>query len=177
LVARKGAHVAVAAMRTVIQSHPGAHLRVVGDGPERSALEQQVAAEGLAPRVTFVGAVPPSAVAAEYAHAEVFVMPAITDWKGEQEGFGLVLVEAMRAGVPVVASASGGIPDLVRDGDTGTVVPEGNAVALAEAIGTLLAQPARARAMAERAAREMETRFSPDAIARTFDTVYRRALA
>lgn len=177
LIARKGAHVAVAAMRTIADAAPDAHLRIVGDGPERAALEALVGAQGLAGRVTFVGAVPPSAVAAEYAQAQVFVMPAITDWKGEQEGFGLVLVEAMRAGVPVVASASGGIPDLVQDGTTGRLVPEGDAAALARAILETLRSPDQAAARAADAALDMQARFSPEAIARTFDTVYRQAVA
>lgn len=177
LVARKGAHVALEAMATLARTQPAAHLRIVGDGPERAALEAQAASLGLGDRVTFVGAVPPSAVAAEYAQAAAFVMPAITDWKGEQEGFGLVLVEAIRAGVPVVASDSGGIGDVVRDRVTGRLVPAGDARALAEALHETLAEPATAVARAQAAAADVAARFSADAIARTFDAVYRRAVA
>jgi glycosyltransferase involved in cell wall biosynthesis len=177
LVARKGAHVALDALRHVAAAHPAAHLRIVGDGPERAALESRAQAAGVADRVTFVGAVPPSAVSAEYAQAAVFVMPAVTDWKGEQEGFGLVLVEAMRAGVPVVASASGGIPDVVRDGVTGRLVPEGDAAALATAVADVLSNPEAAALRAATAAQDMADRFSPEAIARTFHDVYQRAIA
>lgn len=177
LVARKGAAVAIDAMPALRRRVPHATLRVVGDGPERAALEAQVDRLGLRDAVTFVGAIPPSAVATEYASAAAFVMPAITDWKGEQEGFGLVLVEAMRAGLPVVASRSGGIPDVVTDGATGRLVPERDAAALASALADTIEDPARAQAMAERAAQDVVTRFAPDTIARVFDDVYRRAVA
>lgn len=177
LVARKGAHVALEAFARLASDSGDAHLRIVGDGPERATLESQAAALGVADRVTFVGAVPPSAVAGEYARASVFVMPAITDWKGEQEGFGLVLVEAMRAGVPVVASASGGIVDIVRDGVNGRLVPEGDAASLALAIAPLLRHPGEAAALGDAARRDVTDRYAPAAIARTFDAVYRRAVA
>lgn len=177
LVQRKGAHVALAAFARIAPHHAGLHLRIVGDGPERSALEAQATALGVADRVTFVGAVPPSAVAAEYAQAACFVMPAITDWKGEQEGFGLVLVEAMRAGVPVIASASGGIPDIVRADTTGVLVPPDDAAALADALDGLMRDSAGAARRAEAARDDVAARFSPEAIAQTFDAVYRRAVA
>lgn len=176
LVARKGAHVLLDAWPAVLAERPTARLRVVGDGPERGALERQAASLGIAASVEFAGAVAPSTVPSEFAQAAVFAMPAVTDWKGEQEGFGLVLVEAMQAGTPVVASRSGGIPDIVRDGATGRLVPEGDARALADAIlATLRDQPAAAR-MATAAAADVAARFSPAAIAATFDAVYRRAV-
>mgnify|MGYP001810121798 CR=1 FL=1 len=177
LIERKGAHVALAALPALAARVPGVHLRIVGDGPARAALEAQALALGIADRVSFAGAVAPSAVPTEYAQAEVFVMPALTDWKGEQEGFGLVLVEAMRAGVPIVASASGGIGDVVRDGETGRLVPEGDAEALETAIAECLAQPAAAQGRAEAARRDVAARYAPEAIARTFDAVYHRAVA
>jgi glycosyltransferase involved in cell wall biosynthesis len=177
LVERKGAHNALEAMAHLAARDPGVHLRLVGDGPERSRLEARAATLGLADRVTFVGAVPPSAVAEEYARASVFVMPAVTDWKGEQEGFGLVLVEAMRAGVPVVATASGGIGDVVRDGVTGRLVPPGDPRALADAVTGLLRDPAAAEGLAQAARADVDARYAPSAIARTFDGVYRRAVA
>nr|MCU0622828.1 glycosyltransferase [Gemmatimonadaceae bacterium] len=177
LVARKGAHVLLEAFARLAPAQPDATLRIVGDGPERRALEARAATLGLADRVTFVGAVAPSAVADEYARAAVFAMPAITDWKGEQEGFGLVLVEAMRAGLPVVASASGGIGDIVRDGETGRLVAEGDAGALADALTALLARPADAARLGDAGRRDVTARYAPEAIARTFDAVYRRAVA
>ncbi len=177
LIARKGAAIAIDAMPALRAQVPGATLRIVGDGPERAALEAQVQRLGLAEAVSFTGAVAPSEVAAEYTQASAFVMPAITDWKGEQEGFGLVLVEAMRADVPVVASRSGGIPDIIADGANGRLVPEGDALALAAALADTLRDPVTAQALAARGAQDVATRFAPATIAQVFDTVYRRAVA
>jgi glycosyltransferase involved in cell wall biosynthesis len=177
LTARKGADVAVRALATLRETHPHATLRIVGDGPERPALEGLVQALGLAGSVTFAGRVSTSAVAAEYAAAEAFVMPARTDWKGEQEGFGLVLVEALRARCPVVATRSGGIPDVIRDGETGRLVPEDDPAALAAALRELLDAPAEAARLGAAGHDDVATRFAADAIARTFDAVYHAARA
>ncbi len=176
LTQRKGTHVAIAAMQQLVASDPALHLRVVGDGPERAALEVQVREAGLGARVQFVGALAPEQVAEEYAEAELFVMPAITDWKGEQEGFGLVLVEAIRAGVPVIASASGGIADVIKAGETGVLVPEGDATALAAAVTALRADPAKSESMAANARRDVDARFSASAIAAAYEAAYQQAV-
>jgi glycosyltransferase involved in cell wall biosynthesis len=102
-------------------------------------------------------------------------MPAVTDWKGEQEGFGMVLVEAMASGLPVVATRSGGIPDVVTDGTTGLLVPERDPEALATAAARLLDDPALAQRLATAARADLDARFAPDAIARGYEAVYRRA--
>jgi glycosyltransferase involved in cell wall biosynthesis len=103
-------------------------------------------------------------------------MPAVTDWKGEQEGFGMVLVEAMASGLPVVATLSGGIADVIRDGRTGLLVSERDPGALADAIGRLLDDPRMAESLATAAAADLEARFAPETIARAFADVYRRAI-
>jgi glycosyltransferase involved in cell wall biosynthesis len=176
LTERKGAQVAVAALHELVAGGSDVHLRIVGDGPERAALEAQVRSLGLEARVTFAGAVPPQAVPREYAEAELFLMPALTDWKGEQEGFGLVLIEAIRAGLPVVASASGGIADIVRDGETGLLVPERDSAALAAAVRRLRADPVLAARLAAAAQADVAARFSAASIAAAYESVYRDAL-
>lgn len=176
LVERKGARVAVEALDMLKRMGRKAHLTIVGDGPERGPLESLVDSKGLSQAVEFKGRLPTERVAGELAAADLFVMPAVTDWKGEQEGFGLVLVEAMMSGVPIVASRSGGIPDVVRDGETGLLVPERDPVALADAIARLLSDQDLSQRLAQAAARDAERRFAPPAIARRFEAVYRRAL-
>jgi len=176
LVERKGARVAVEALDMLKRMGRKAHLTIVGDGPERGPLESLVDDKGLSQAVEFKGQLPTERVAGELAAADLFVMPAVTDWKGEQEGFGLVLVEAMMSGVPIVASRSGGIPDVVTDGETGLLVPERDPVALADAIARLLSDQDLSQRLAQAAARDAERRFAPPAIARRFEAVYRRAL-
>jgi len=79
--------------------------------------------------------------------------------------------------VPVVATASGGIGDVVRDGVTGRLVPPGDPRALADAVTGLLRDPAAAEGLAQAARADVDARYAPSAIARTFDGVYRRAVA
>ena len=115
-------------------------LVLVGDGPERVALEAQAVRAGLAPRTVFAGTQPPAAVAEALAAADLFVFPSAT------ETFGIAMIEAMAAGCAVVAVRAPASSDLLRDGETGRIVgadPE----AFAGAVRHLLAQPARRSAM------------------------------
>ena len=176
LVERKGCEYAIRALALLRDEGRDARLVVVGDGPERIALEALAGSLGIAPHVEFAGMLPSSAVAERYSQAGTLLMPAVTDWKGEQEGFGMVIVEAMRHGLPVVATASGGIPDIVRDGVNGLLVPERDAGAIAAAVIRLLDDPRFADQLGRAASADVAERFAPAQIARTFDSVYGRAV-
>ena len=175
LVERKGASYAVRALTELIEQGRDVRLVIVGDGPERETLAELARVLGVADRVEMTGALAPTAVREWYERAHVFVMPAVTDWKGEQEGFGMVIVEAMSHGLPVVASRSGGIPDIIRDGENGLLVPERDIGGLAATIGRLLDDPGLAARIGEAASSDIRTRFAPGRIAGDFDAVYRRA--
>jgi len=146
------------------------HLTVVGDGPERAALERRAAAADLAGRVSFTGMVPPEAVPAHLAGKRVCVLPSV------DEGLGLVVAEALVAGVPVVAARSGGIPDLLTDPDAGVLVPPADPAALADAIERV-AGDERFLAGAARAGRALLERLSPEAVAERFERIYNAVLA
>ena len=176
LIERKGAEYAIRAVAALRRQGRAVHLTVIGDGPERTALVSLVEALHLRDAVDLAGALPHDAVAEHYRTASVLLMPAVTDWKGEQEGFGMVLVEAMASDLPVVATRSGGIPDVVTDGTTGLLVPERDPAALAAAAARLLDDPALAERLAAAARADLDARFSPEAIAAGFDAVYRRAM-
>jgi glycosyltransferase involved in cell wall biosynthesis len=175
LIERKGAEFAIRALAELRQRGRKLRLLVVGDGPEREALERLAGTLGVRAGVAFAGTLPAAEVAPLYRRASVLLFPGVTDWKGEQEGFGMVLFEAMRCGVPVVASQSGGIPDVITDGATGLLVPERDPVALADATNRLLGDPALARRLAGAAQADVARRFAPERIARVFDGVYQRA--
>lgn len=91
--------------------------------------------------IIFTGKLSPEALASEYKTANVFTLPAIVDSKGDTEGLGVVLIEAMELGLPIVASNVGGIPDVVIDGVSGILVPEKDPEALANAYKRLAAEP------------------------------------
>ena len=175
LVERKGASYAVRALTELVEAGRDVRMAIVGDGPERDTLAELARVLGVSDRVDLIGAVPPSEVGRWYERASVFVMPAVTDWKGEQEGFGMVIVEAMSHGVPVVASRSGGIPDIIRDGENGLLVAERDIGGLAATIGRVLDDPELAGRLSRGARDDIRSRFAPARIARGFDAVYRRA--
>ena len=141
---------------------PDVSLVVVGDGPLRAAVEAAVADSPARHRVHLVGLVPHERVPAYLQHADAFVLPA------QYEELGSVLVEAMAAGLPVVANAVGGIPDLVTDGVTGRLVERGDLPALAKALDESLADPSTA--IAARA--HVERQYAWPALARAVHDVY-----
>lgn len=118
---------------------PGLRVELAGDGPLRAELEQHAARVGVREAVAFLGRVAPAGPVLE--RAAIVVVPSLG------EGFGMVALEAMERGRAVIASAVGGLPELVADGETGLLVPPGDAGALAEAIATLAGDPDRVAAM------------------------------
>jgi glycosyltransferase involved in cell wall biosynthesis len=122
---------------------PGLRLTLIGDGPDRAALQARATALGLAGNVTFAGYQTSAAVAALLKTADALVLPSFA------EGLPVVLMEAMATSLPVIATQIAGIPELVRDAENGRLVPPGNAPALAAAIRDILSDAARARAMGQ----------------------------
>ncbi len=140
LVERKGVSILLEAA-ALLRDEIDLHVTIVGGGPLSEALREQSARLGLGDRVEFTGVVDEAELERRFSGADLFVLPAVTDAKGDVEGLGVVLIEALLHGVPVVASRSGGIPDIVRDGETGLLVPPGDAPALAAALVRLAGDP------------------------------------
>lgn len=148
LVPRKGQDMLIRALPEVRRRVPGAALVIVGGGPHRDALEQLAVRHDVADQVVFTGGVPAAELPAHHAMADVFAMPCRTRGAGlDVEGLGIVYLEASATGVPVVAGRSGGAPETVRDGQTGTVVDGRDVDEIAAAVSDLLADPVRAAAM------------------------------
>jgi glycosyltransferase involved in cell wall biosynthesis len=133
LVYLKGIHRLIEAMALVAQEHPDAHLVIIGEGNYRRELERLVARLGLSGRVSFVGEIEQSGVARYLQECRLLVLPSLS------EGLGLVLLEAMACGKPVIGTNVGGIPSIVQDGVNGFLVPPDNVELLAERISHLLA--------------------------------------
>ena len=132
LAPSKGLNVLLDAMPGILTSCPDASLTIAGFGPEDAALRAQAARLGIAERVAFAGATPQSALPDMYRRAAVFVAPYVRTASGEQEGFGLTIVEAIGCGCPVVATDMPGLRGIL--GDTANLVEPGDAGALADAI-------------------------------------------
>jgi glycosyltransferase involved in cell wall biosynthesis len=174
LSVQKGADVLLRAIAELVPMRPSIRVTVIGDGPERAHLETLARELGLGTRLELLGRLDTHHVARAYRSASVLAVPSTVGAGGEREGFGLVAVEAMLAGLPVVATATGGLVDIVRDGDTGLLVPPSDASAMSNALERILSDPASADAMAERARADVRLRFGPRAIAEQYRALYQR---
>jgi glycosyltransferase involved in cell wall biosynthesis len=148
---------------------PGLTLEVAGDGPLRPELETLVTDRGLAESVRLLGRVAPATPVLE--RASIVVVPS------HGEGFGMVALEAMERGRAVIASAVGGLPEIVDDGVTGVLVPPGDPGRLADAIQQLASDPARRAAMGAAGRMRALARFSQDRCTDAVEDLYRIALA
>jgi glycosyltransferase involved in cell wall biosynthesis len=172
LVERKGVALLVEAL--TLLDRPGLLLEIVGEGPERSRLEALARTQGVADRVIFRGRVSSEELQASYARAAVCVLPAIYDSRGDTEGLGVVLLEAMNHGTPVIASRVGGIVDIVEDGSSGLLVPPNDSRALAQALQRVLDDPHLAQRLGDAGRRRLHERFSWEAITDRWERAYPR---
>jgi phosphatidylinositol alpha-1,6-mannosyltransferase len=171
LVPRKGMDTLIAAAARLDRGgrHPQLTVAIAGSGRDRSRLEILVRRTG-AP-VRLLGRVPARDLPALYAAADVFALCCRTRWAGlEQEGFGVVFLEAAAAGVPAVAGDSGGAAEAVVDGETGIVVADPtDSGAVAVALDRLLSDPGWASRLGQAARQRAETHFAYDSLAARLD--------
>jgi phosphatidyl-myo-inositol dimannoside synthase len=137
---------------------PGARVRIVGKGPEWEHVVRLHATLGLGETVALLGDVSRERLAEEYVNADIFCLPSV------QESLGIVFLEAMAAGLPVVACRAAAIPEVVEDGVTGLLAPPRDPAGLAAALEALVADPRRARGMGE-AGRRVVAAYTPERVA------------
>jgi colanic acid/amylovoran biosynthesis glycosyltransferase len=156
LVEKKGTAVLLDAFARL---RPEARLVIIGDGPLRGALERRGARLGLGERVHFLGTLPPQEVAAWMRRAWLLAAPSVTARDGDAEGLPTVCVEAAASALPAVGTDHAGIPEAIADGETGFIVPEGDAGALAARLTALLGDAGLRERMGRAARRLAEARF------------------
>ena len=176
LVRRKGVDVLLRAAR-ILSSDSRLHVRIVGGGPELDALQRLASELGVQHRVTFDGVVSAARIDELFRECDALVLPAIVTESGDTEGLGVVLIEAMGYGKPVIASAAGGIVDIVSADETGLLVPPGDPDALAKAITRAMNEPEELERMAARGTSFAEHAFGWDTIVGKLSDVYRSAVA
>jgi glycosyltransferase involved in cell wall biosynthesis len=148
LAEQKGFSLLIEALSLAAPVHPDLRLTLVGDGPMRPEIEALIAANGLSRNVTLAGWQDEAGVQRALAGAQALILPSFA------EGLPMVVMEAMAAGRPVIATAIAGVPELVLAGETGWIVPAGDPVALAEAIAALARTPQDELAAMGKAARD-----------------------
>jgi colanic acid/amylovoran biosynthesis glycosyltransferase len=147
-------------------------LDLVGDGPLRQDLEAEADRLGLTSRVRFHGDLTEQAVAKMLEQADIFVLPSVIEQSGDTEGIPVALMEAMATGLPVVASRLTGIPELVRDGETGLKADPGDVQGLAGKLDELLADPAAATTRAISGRELVEREFSLESSSRRLTMLF-----
>lgn len=175
LIDWKGTIFLIDAMSEVIRSFPNAVLLVAGSGPEKKSLVRRVHELELDKNVKFLGIVNNEALCSLYQSADIFVLPSIQK-DGKTEALGVVLLEAMAAGCPVIGSNVGGIPDIITDGESGFLVPEQNPAMLSEKIVVLLSDSLLSEKFRKAGYETVQQRFSWDVVSLQFSEVYNQVL-
>jgi len=176
LIPVKGFEFLVDAHAAAIADDPRLRLVIVGDGDSRPALEARVRDLGVADTVVLAGAAERDEIPLFMAAADIVAVPSIR-YGGYVDGLPNVALEAMAAGRPVIGSRVGGIPELVRDGENGLLVPEKDARALAQAVVALAADERLRRQLGAAGLEEIRGNRSWDAVGRHFVEIYERAVA
>jgi glycosyltransferase involved in cell wall biosynthesis len=174
-VPMKGFEYLVEAHATALESAPELRLVFVGDGDMRSVLEARVREFGVSDSVVLAGSADHTQIPEYMAAADIVAVPSIRH-RGYVDGLPNVALEAMAAGKPLVGSRVGGIPELIREGENGLLVPEKDAGALAEALVSLARDTALRERLGAKGLAEVRTERSWEAVGQRFVDVYERAL-
>ena len=163
----KGMDTLITALPKLLTRWPDLQLAAIGQGDDREWLEDLAEEHGVRRHVHFLGGISYPQLAACYAQCEMFALPS------RGEGFGLVYLEAMACGKPVIGGAHGGAPEVIQDGITGYLVQHGDAVQLATSIETLLANPEMAKEMGRRGKERVENEFRFNVFAKSLKKILR----
>jgi glycosyltransferase involved in cell wall biosynthesis len=167
----KGVPVLLEALATVLESHPDAHLTIIGDGPERDQIEEVARQRGLDEAVVFTGYLSQAEVSDRLAKTDVFVLPSYA------EGVPVTLMEAMGSGLPVVATQVGGVSELVEEGVNGFIVRPGDPDALAERLIELLGDGSLRHRLGRAGQAKVEAEFSNLTEAARLRTLFANTIA
>jgi phosphatidylinositol alpha-1,6-mannosyltransferase len=176
LVPEKGVFDVLEALRMIQCDLPGATALIVGEGPSRETLKEFTDSSDLTGTVFFPGWIKPSEIVSYMAAGDFVLGPSKESPNGWIEAFGLTMVEAMASGTPLIATRSGGIPDLVTDGETGILVDPGNTAAITAAVKELVQNPDVAARIGVAARERARSRYSRETSAVGFSDLFERVI-
>lgn len=177
LIEKKGFGDLIEACRLLTEQGIDFRAEIIGEGPLEPALQAQIAAAGLTTNVTLAGPLPLSEVILRLAQSVIFALPCVTEAGGGMDNLPTVVMEAMAAGLPIVSTPLGGVPEMVRDGTTGFLVPERQPALLAAALARLLGDRELARSLGETGRQEAATRFAIEESARQLQALLQQLAA
>lgn len=167
----KGCEYLIKAMKIIVDEFSDCKLRIVGSGPKEKEFQMLTNSLDLIKNISFEGFVSHSQILDYYASAKIVVFPSVVP-----ETFGRIAAEAMAAGKPVVATRSGGIPELVRSGETGILVNPKNSMEIAEAAIYLLKNKDKALEMGRKGKKLIEEKCSPTIVAKEHIKLYKEVI-
>lgn len=173
LVERKGVKYLLEAFAHIV-SQIDLRLNIVGIGPDMEILKTIAQAKGIADKVNFLGKVSTQELDQLYRNADIFVLPAVIDSKGDTEGLGVVLIEALTYKIPVIASSCGGIVDIIKDNQTGLLVPEKDSNALSNAIMKMISDEQYAKTLADNGYEYVNTKYNWNTITDQIITLFNK---
>ena len=156
---------------TILKRHPEVCLRIAGDGPEKDDLKSRCVNLGISDHVHFLGAVKNDLLPALYQTSNVVVFPSVIADDGDQEGFGLVLVEALGCECAAVVTDLPALRDIIIEGKTGLVVPQKSTKQLAEKVICLLDDPKNGESLGKKGRRHVKNHYDWDSITIKYTTL------
>ena len=177
LVEQKGLEFALRAIASLTRAHPGVHFTIVGDGPLRDELAALASELGVSGAVTFLGAQPQDRVRTLLANSHIFLAPSVTASDGLMEGIPVSIMEAMAAGLPVVATRHSGIPELIEDGVSGILVDERDVAGLAGGLSRLMSVPSWVKRSQIAARNVVESRYNIRSLILELERIFEEELS
>lgn len=176
LVREKGVEYLIEAVKLLREKGKSVAVTIAGTGNDEDALKEQVKRLGAEKDVTFAGWVDHADYPRLFAEADIFVGPSIVADNGWQEAFGLVFAESLALNTPVIGTTTGGIVDIVRDGQNGFLVPQRDAVALADALEKFIDTPELIAKLSHGARDDIVKRFSWSVTIKKYDEIFKKIL-
>jgi glycosyltransferase involved in cell wall biosynthesis len=171
LVEKKGVATLIESLRLLQPEFPALKVSIIGDGPDRPALEQQALELGVSRQLDFIGSTPNEKVPEHYRSARIAVVPSLVARDGDQEGLGLVAVEALGCGCAIIASDLPALRDVVTDGENGLVFRSGDAQDLASNITRLLSDDVLYNHLVDNGRRSVEEKFDWQAVGASYTSI------
>jgi colanic acid/amylovoran biosynthesis glycosyltransferase len=177
LVEIKGIEYAIQAVADAMKRGQDLQYKIAGDGPLKSSLQSLLEKLGVGDKIELLGWQDQEGVIGLLRDSDILLAPSVTGGDGNQEGIPVVLMEALAQGIPVIATRHSGIPELVRDGEAGFLVPERDPDALAEKLEYLIEHPERWSGMGRKGRGHVEEHFNIDKLNDRLVEIYRELAA